>query len=363
MKKLTHFYKLIIMNKKYRHLIIYFFITILHISTITAFGMNSSVLPLWGKTKVGTTRIIVDSPGEFSANTNTPPHDAGVKVVSFILMSETNAYSVTEHFGEEGDFLLDKSADAYLQRSKSRNSTTTLIKNSKLNIQGREAIRLDTKCTIQGNTLLLTWIGINEIKFSWVIEAHYLDNPNSKLEAERLLASIAIAEPPKNNVVSSESEKWDRVRIGDTHVTAIVPDLFKLNPNNVNLGIEGLKSTSSYYCIAKDEAKHTFNITEGQLIDGYDFAAQQTVNRMYVVFKNNSKDCRLVGRFKSTIAGREAIVSVLSMNLDGLPYESTYAVFHDKAYVWVARATMLVKFSDQKYASAAEFLASIKIEQ
>lgn len=350
------------MNKKYYQFIVCFVITALHVSASAAFGIGSSVSPLWKKIKVGTTRIIVDSPGEFSANPNTPPHNTDVKVVSFIFMSETNAFSITEHFSKDGVFFLEKSADAYLKRSKSRNSTTVLLKKSKFTIQGREAIRLDTKFTVQGNTLLLTWIGINEINFSWVIEAHYLDNPNSKLETERLLTSIAIAEPPKNNVINSDSEKWGRVKIGDTHVTAIIPNLFKLNPTNVNLGIEGFKSSSSYYCITKDEAKHMFNITESQLIKGYSFASQQTVDRMFEGFKKNSKDCKLVRRFKSTIAGREAIVSVLSMNLDGLPYESTYAIFYDKTFVWVARATMLVKFSDQKYASAAEFLASIRIE-
>ena len=347
------------MNKKYHQFIV---LTALYISSSAVFGMDISVPPLWKKTKVGTTRIIVDSPGDFSANPNLPPHDAGVKVVSFILMGETNAFSVTEHFDEEGDFFLEKSAEAYLQRSKSRNSSTVLLKKDKFTIQGRETIRVDTKCIIQGNTVLLTWVGINEIKYSWVIEAHYLDNAASKSEAERLLTSTTIVELPKNNVESANSEKWSRVRIGDTRVTAIVPDLFKPNPTNANLSIEGVKNISSYYCTANDKAKHIFNISEGQIIEGYGFASQQTVDRMFAVFKNNSTGCKLVKRFKSTIAGKEAIVTVLSMNLDGLPYESTYAVFFDKTFVWVARATMLVKFSNQKSASATEFLQSIKIE-
>lgn len=333
------------------------------ISVSVALGASKSQPPVWKKAKVGTTRIILNSPGVFSKNPNTVPHNVGTTVVSFIQMGETNAYSVTEHYNEEGDFQLAKSADAYLDRSKVRNASTVLIKRDKLTIQGREAIRVDTKCKIQGYTIFLTWIGINDAKYSWVIEAHYPDDIAAKSDAAKLLSSIAISELKNEGGVSSqEYASWSRVKLGNTKITAVAPDLFKLNPSNANLEIEGIKNTISYYCILDNADKNTFNITQGEVIGDYQVAAQQSVERMFTLFSNMSTDCKLVKRTKTKFANKDAIVSELSLKLDGRLYTSTYIVFFDDSFFWIARATALVGPNGQKSLGASRFLSSIEVE-
>lgn len=82
----------------------------------------------------------------------------------------------------------------YFSRFKVKQTDAKILKIVSYKIQGRSAVRLDGRCTFQGNPMLFTWLGFRDGDTSWIVEAHYVEYAQSMAEVESMMASIAISD-------------------------------------------------------------------------------------------------------------------------------------------------------------------------
>ena len=117
------------------------------------------------------------------------------KYLVFMQKTDLGIYSVAEEIHRKWSPTdLKENAMMYFDRFKTKQTNAKILKVVSTKVQGWPDVRLDGQCTIQGSTMLFTWLGFRDGDTSWIVKAHYVEYNQSIAKAESMMASIAISD-------------------------------------------------------------------------------------------------------------------------------------------------------------------------